>query len=117
MLTETIDSGSATSRGDPAVMTAQWMTASTGPAARQVSVRDDGAIDHCEASGKGGEIAHRTGGQRDPVQPDHILSGCQKVFHDVQRDEPGGAGDQYCHDRNYNAGRLTAQACLSIALS
>jgi hypothetical protein len=39
------------------------------------------------------------------------------VLHDVQRNEAGRAGDQYCHARDYNAERLRTQGGVAITAS
>jgi hypothetical protein len=82
-------SGSDLSRTKPAVMTAQWITASIGAmvrARRRVGRRQDGAADQREAPR-----------ERDAIEADHLAAGGEQMLDDVERDEAGGAGDQDGH--------------------
>jgi hypothetical protein len=63
----------------------------------QVGTRKHRSADQGKAAGQCGEPLPCAVGQSDTVQADHVAPRAQQMLHDVQRDEPGGAGDQYGH--------------------
>jgi hypothetical protein len=111
MLTATMVSGSDFSRAEPAVMTAQWITASIGA---MVRARRRSAADRIEppmsVKRPGSAANARWGGQRDTVQPDHVAPGGEQVLDDVERGEAGGTGDQDGHIRQDSI-RLKIRGC------
>jgi len=104
MFTATMVSGSDFSRAEPAVMTAQWITASIGA---MVRARRRSAVDRMEPPmkvkrpGERGEPALGAGGKRDAIQADHVTAGGEQVSDNVERDQTG-VGDQDGRAREHN---------------